>query len=148
MQALHDRELRRFAELRPRGMQLLERARQSMPNGVPTSWMATLYEHPPIVMDRGSGATFTDIDGNEYLDFNLADTSMFGGHGVEAVARVAAERVAAGSQFLLPTEDAAEVASSSPAASGCRPGSSRSRPPRRTSRPSVWPGRPPAAAWS
>ncbi len=110
MQALHDRELRRFAELRPRGMQLLERARQSMPNGVPTSWMATLYEHPPIVMDGGSGATFTDIDGNEYLDFNLADTSMFGGHGVEAVARVTAERVAAGSQFLLPTEDAAEVA--------------------------------------
>jgi glutamate-1-semialdehyde 2,1-aminomutase len=81
-----------------------------MPNGVPTSWMATLYEHPPIVVKEGSGGAFRDVDGNAYLDFNLADTSMYTGHGVEAVARAAGERVAAGSQFLLPTEDAAEVA--------------------------------------
>jgi glutamate-1-semialdehyde aminotransferase len=39
--------------------------------------MATLYQHPPIVVNRGSGAAFTDLDGNGYLDFNLADTSMF-----------------------------------------------------------------------
>jgi len=110
LQALRYGELRRFAELRPRGMELLEGARGNMPNGVPTSWMATLYDHPPIVVEGGSGATFTDIDGNHYLDFNLADTSMFAGHGVKAVARVTAERVASGSQFLLPTEDAAGVA--------------------------------------
>jgi glutamate-1-semialdehyde aminotransferase len=102
--------MRRFTELRPRSMRFLERARPSMPNGVPMAWMATLYQHPPIVVDRGSGAAFTDIDGNRYLDFNLADTSMFTGHGVEAVARAAGERVAAGSQFLLPTEDSVEVA--------------------------------------
>ena len=51
------------------------------------AWMATLYEHPPMVVDRKNGAAFTDIDGNTYLDFNLADTSMFAGHGVEAVVR-------------------------------------------------------------
>ena len=107
--ALKERELQRFAELRPRGMGMLEEARRSMPNGVPTTWMATLYEHPPIVVDRGEGAAFTDVDGNRYLDFNLADTSMFAGHGVGAVARAAAERVAAGSQFLLPTEDGLAV---------------------------------------
>ena len=88
VRALRDREARRFTELRPRGTQLLDRARASMPNGVPTSWMATLHEHPPIMVEGGSGGTFTDVDGNAYLDFNLADTSMFGGHGVEAVARV------------------------------------------------------------
>ena len=108
--APRERELERFAELRPRGMAMLEEARRAMPNGVPTTWMATLYEHPPVVVDRGEGAGFTDVDGNRYLDFNLADTSMFAGHGVEAVARAAAERVAGGSQFLLPTEDALAVA--------------------------------------
>ncbi|MEA2275272.1 MAG: glutamate-semialdehyde -aminomutase [Solirubrobacteraceae bacterium] len=108
--SLRERELERFAELRPRGMRLLEDAAASMPNGVPTSWMATLYEHPPVVVRRGAGAGFTDVDGNAYLDFNLADTSMFTGHGVEAVTRAVAERVAAGVQFLLPTEDAVEVA--------------------------------------
>ena len=110
LHALREREMRRFAELRPRSMRFLERARPSMPKGVPMAWMATLYQHPPIVVDGGSGAAFTDIDGNSYLDFNLADTSMFTGHGVEAVARAAGERVAAGSQFLLPTEDSVEVA--------------------------------------
>ena len=107
---LRERELRRFEELRPRGTKLLAQAATSMPNGVPMSWMATLHEHPPIVVDRGSGARFTDLDGNEYLDFNLADTSMFAGYGVEPVTRAVAERMAAGSQFMLPTEDALAVA--------------------------------------
>lgn len=110
VRALRERETGRFAELRPRGTRQLERAGASMPNGVPTSWMATLYDHPPIVVQEGSGGAFRDVDGNAYLDFNLADTSMYTGHGVEAVARAAGERLAAGSQFLLPTEDAAEVA--------------------------------------
>jgi glutamate-1-semialdehyde 2,1-aminomutase len=107
---IQERELRRFAELRPRGTRLLERARQSMPNGVPMAWMATMYEHPPIVVERGDGAAFTDIDGNAYLDFNIADTSMFTGYGLEPLTRAVAERVAAGPQFLLPTEDSVEVA--------------------------------------
>jgi glutamate-1-semialdehyde 2,1-aminomutase len=103
------RETERFAELRPRGTRLLEDARRSMPLGVPMNWMSSAYEHPPVFVESGSGATFTDVDGNSYLDFNLADTSMFTGYGDEALTRAAAERVAAGSQFLLPTEDALEV---------------------------------------
>jgi glutamate-1-semialdehyde 2,1-aminomutase len=108
--SLRERELRRFEELRPRGMEHLARAAGSMPNGVPMSWMATLHEHPPIVVDRGSGAGFTDVDGNEYVDFNLADTSMFAGYGAEVVTRAVADRMAAGAQFMLPTEDAHAVA--------------------------------------
>jgi glutamate-1-semialdehyde 2,1-aminomutase len=80
-----------------------------MPLGVPMNWMSSAYEHPPVFVEAGSGASFTDVDGNSYVDFNLADTSMFTGYGVASLARVAAERVAAGSQFLLPTEDAIEV---------------------------------------
>jgi glutamate-1-semialdehyde 2,1-aminomutase len=107
---IRERELRRFAELRPRTGAQLAKARASMPNGVPMAWMVALYQHPPIVVERGSGATFTDVDGNEYLDFNLADTSMFTGYGIEAFARAVGERAAAGPQFLLPGEDAAQVA--------------------------------------
>ena len=36
--------MRRFTELRPGSMRFLERARPSMPNGVPMAWMATLYQ--------------------------------------------------------------------------------------------------------
>jgi glutamate-1-semialdehyde 2,1-aminomutase len=107
---LRDRELARFAELRPRGTALLERARAHMPNGAPMTWMGWIYGHPPLVATTGRGARFTDLDGIEYLDFNLADTSMFAGYGVEALTRVVAERVEAGPQFLLPTEDAIAAA--------------------------------------
>jgi glutamate-1-semialdehyde 2,1-aminomutase len=109
VRALREREAERFTELRPRSTAMLESARKSMPNAVPTSWMATLYEHPSIVVDGGTGGSFTDVDGNTYLDFNLADTSMFTGYGVEAIVEAVSDRVASGTQFLLPTEDAAAV---------------------------------------
>ena len=110
LHTLRERELERFAELRPRGMRSLERAAANMPNSVPTAWMSNFYEHPPVVVERGSGAGFTDIDGNSYIDFNLADTSMFTGYGLEALTDAVAAQTAAGPQFLLPTEDGAEVA--------------------------------------
>jgi glutamate-1-semialdehyde 2,1-aminomutase len=71
--------------------------------------MVTLYAHPSIVVERGSGGSFTDVDGNEYLDFNLADMSAFTGYGVDPITRAVSERVAAGPQFLLPTGDAEQV---------------------------------------
>lgn len=108
--ALRERELARFAQQRPRGAAALARARTRMPNGVPMAWMSQLYRHPTVFVEAGSGAGFTDIDGNTYVDFNLADTSMFTGYGVTALADVVAQRVHDGPQFLLPTEDAIEVA--------------------------------------
>jgi glutamate-1-semialdehyde 2,1-aminomutase len=110
MERIRDREADRFVKLRPRSTELIEAARTHMPAGVPMAWMATLYEHPPIVVARGDGASFVDVDGNEYVDFNLADTSMFTGYGIDAMARKAGEQVASGPQFLLPTEDAFAVA--------------------------------------
>jgi glutamate-1-semialdehyde 2,1-aminomutase len=81
----------------------------SMPNGVPMSWMVTLHDHPSIVVQGGSGGSFTDVDGNAYIDFNLADMSTFTGYGSEAVVRSVSERLEEGAQFLLPTPDAAVV---------------------------------------
>lgn len=111
LRALRDRELVRFTDMRPKGTAQLAVARSHMPNGVPMSWMSEFYTHPPVFVDTGRGATFTDIDGHAYLDFNLADTSMFAGYGVDAVNRVVAQRMKDGPQFLLPTLDAADVAS-------------------------------------
>jgi glutamate-1-semialdehyde 2,1-aminomutase len=103
-------EAERFAQLRPRGAEALDRAKAAMPNGVPTSWMATLHDHPPIFVERGSGGSFIDIDGNSYVDFNLADLSMFSGYDVGAVVRTVSEQMSAGAQFLLPGLDAEAVA--------------------------------------
>src|SRR5947208_13842122 len=106
---IHDLELKRFGETRPRTMALLERARAHMPNGVPMAWMATDNEVPAYI-ERGEGAGFTDVDGHRYLDVNVADMSMFCGYGNPEIVEAVARRAREGTQFLLPTLEAVEVA--------------------------------------
>ena len=110
IEALRAREDERFASERPRSLELREQARALMPYGVPMSWMASLWDHPPIFVAAGRGATFADVDGHTYLDFHIADTSAFCGHAPEPVTRAVAEQAARGAQFQLPTEDALWVA--------------------------------------
>jgi glutamate-1-semialdehyde 2,1-aminomutase len=107
---LRQREERAFTDARPRSLALSGQAREVMPNGVPMSWMLTSYEHGPLFVADARGSRFTDVDGHTYADFNVADMSMFCGYGPEPVAAAVAARVAAGSQFMLPTEDAVWVA--------------------------------------
>ena len=106
---VHDHELKRLVEGRPRTMGLLERARAHMPNGVPMAWMATDND-VPVYIDVGEGAGFTDVDGHRYLDVNVADMSMFCGYANPAIVEAVARRVREGTQFLLPTREAVEVA--------------------------------------
>jgi glutamate-1-semialdehyde 2,1-aminomutase len=90
-------------------MALWERGKKVMPSGVPMSWMRGSYHHPPMFVAEGSGSHFRDVDGNDYADFNIADMSMFCGYAPEPVVRAVSERMAAGNQFLLPTEDSVWV---------------------------------------
>ncbi len=110
MQALTETENARFVDERPRSMALTEQARRSMPRGVPMAWMDDLYDHPPVWIDRGEGATFTDVDGHTYLDMYVADMSAFCGHAPRPVVEAVAARIALGNQFLMPSEDAIVVA--------------------------------------
>ena len=86
------------------------RATRTMPRGVPMSWMDELYDHPPLWVSHGAGSRFWDLDGHEYVDMYVADMSAFCGHAPAPVVRAVCERMAAGNQFLLPSEDALVVA--------------------------------------
>jgi len=106
---LKRREDARFVDKHPRSLALRERARTTMPLGVPLSWMAFLYDHPPLFVDAAEGAHFTDVDGHRYLDMSLGITVASTGHTAEPVVRAVSERMARGIQFHLPTEDAVIV---------------------------------------
>ena len=108
--ALLQEENARFVAEHPRSMALLERARSSMPRGVPMSWMESLYEHSPVFVERGDGARFTDVDGRSYIDMYIGDMSGFCGHAPPAVVDAVTRRMAQGNHFLLPGEDAIAVA--------------------------------------
>jgi glutamate-1-semialdehyde 2,1-aminomutase len=100
----------RFIAERPRSIALQERARRSMPRGVPMAWMDDLYDHPPIWVFGGEGSSFTDVDGHTYLDFYVADMSAFCGHAPRPVIDAVSSRMKLGNQFLLPGNDAIAVA--------------------------------------
>jgi len=102
-------ELVRFRADRPRTMALVDRARASMPNGVPMAWMASDNDQP-VYIARGEGAGFTDVDGFTYLDTNASDMAMFCGHANPAIVRAVTDQVVRSTQFLLPTEDSIAVA--------------------------------------
>jgi len=99
----------RFRAEHPRSLELRERARRSMPNGVPMAWHMSSYHDTPPWVAEGRGARFTDVDGHTYHDFNIADMSMFCGYAPEPLVRAVSERMARGHQFLLPNEDAIVV---------------------------------------
>ena len=107
---LKAREDARFTQTHPRCIEMWHRAERVMPNGVPMSWLRTSYDHPPLWVDDAKGGRFRDVDGNEYADFNIADMSMFTGYGPEPVIEAVSRRLAAGSQFLLPSEGSIWVA--------------------------------------
>ena len=60
---LHDAELAWFRAERPRTLEPLARAAAHMPNGTPMAWMASDNDQP-VYVDRGEGASFTDVDGH------------------------------------------------------------------------------------
>jgi glutamate-1-semialdehyde 2,1-aminomutase len=107
---LNERETERFAQRHPTSLAWLRDSADVLPAGVPMSWMRDLYRHPPPVVAHAEGVTFTDLDGNRFRDFNLGDMSVLAGWAHPVVQRATAERLAKGGQFLLPTEDARDVA--------------------------------------
>jgi glutamate-1-semialdehyde aminotransferase len=107
--ALREREAQRLETARPGSSARLGRAQRSMPNGVPMSWMRALYSHTPPFATAGSGATFSDVDGHEYVDFNVADMSMILGYAPPLVFEAVARAASRGTHFLLPCDDATIV---------------------------------------
>lgn len=107
--SIWEREEAAFRARIPRSLELGSSARAVMPGGVPMSWMAGFYRTPPVWAARGQGATFIDVDGNRYLDFNIGDMSSVLGYGHRRLTEIIAEQAARGVQLFLPIEAALVV---------------------------------------
>jgi glutamate-1-semialdehyde 2,1-aminomutase len=109
--AVHQAELERFASAHPRSRELYERARGSLVGGVPMTWMSKWVGGHPVYAASAHGATITDVDGHEYVDFALGDTGAMAGHSPAPTVAAIERRVRdeGGITVMLPTEDAAWV---------------------------------------
>ncbi len=91
-----------------RSLRYREEAKAHLPGGVSSSWQ--LWPPHPIYVRRGAGSHVWDIDENEYVDYHNGYGVMVMGHAHPKIVEAVQRRVALGTHFAQPTEDALIVA--------------------------------------
>jgi glutamate-1-semialdehyde 2,1-aminomutase len=105
---LIEEQERIFLERQPASTHLMQEARRFLAGGVTCSWQSSNPQ--PVYVSHGEGAYVYDVDGNSYVDFHAGYGVTIVGHGHPAIVRAVSERIARGSHFCQPTEDAVVVA--------------------------------------
>ena len=95
----------RFHQTHPKSFALYQRARKCLQGGVPMLWMIRWAGTFPVFVKEGNGAHFSDIDGNQYIDFCLGDTGAMTGHAPPQTVAAIIEQARKGITYMLPTED-------------------------------------------
>jgi len=96
-----------FLRRQPRSADLVARARRSLAGGATSSWQ--IAEPQAVWLTHGTGSKVYDVDGTEYVDLHGGYGVSLVGHAHPAVVRAVTERVARGTHFAQPTEDAVVV---------------------------------------
>jgi glutamate-1-semialdehyde 2,1-aminomutase len=96
-----------FLQRQPRSAELVARARRSLAGGATSSWQ--IAEPQAVWLTHGAGSKVYDVDGTEYVDLHGGYGVSLVGHAHPAVVRAVTERVARGTHFAQPTEDAVVV---------------------------------------
>ncbi|GIU99092.1 MAG: hypothetical protein KatS3mg014_0708 [Actinomycetota bacterium] len=102
------REEQALRDKQPRSIAYRAEASRHLPGGVSSTWQ-TAPPHP-IYVTHGKGSKIYDLDGNEYVDYHLGYGVMVVGHAHPKVVEAVQRRVALGSHFAQPTEEATTVA--------------------------------------
>ena len=85
-----------------------EAAKEHIPFGVNSNYR--LLDPYPLYVERAKGSRIWDVDGNEYIDFNMAFGALVAGHSHPILAKAMKERVANGTIFGFEGEEAAPLA--------------------------------------
>jgi len=80
---------------------LYERARRVIPKGVHGHYGYAVTDESPVFFDHARGSHFTDVDGNDYIDWMCAYGPMILGYTHPAVEEAAARQMAAGNTVSL-----------------------------------------------
>ena len=108
LRRIGEREEAAYRARTPRSAALLERARRAMPLGVASSFQT--YDPYPLFMADAHGSRITDVDGNEYVDFDMAFGVLAAGHSHPAVAAALQRRAPNGTCYTFPVEDSIALA--------------------------------------
>jgi len=83
-------------------------AKKNIPFGVNSNYR--LVDPYPLYVKRARGSRLWDVDGNEYIDFNMAFGALVAGHSHPVLTKHMKERVANGTIFGYEGDEAAALA--------------------------------------
>ncbi len=95
-----------------RSRTLQEAASEEIPEAASSNYRgSTAYDpYPMIYMQEADGATLTDVDGNEYVDFHCGVSAMITGHCPDRQVEAVRNQVKRGSYFATSVEAEVEAA--------------------------------------
>jgi len=96
------KEIETYEKRTPLSRQAHQRASSRLPLGVASNFRS--YDPYPIFIREGRGGRVRDLDGNEYVDFNLCFGALMAGHCHPAVVRAVEARLKIGTMFGMPHE--------------------------------------------
>ena len=101
---LIEREERVFLARQPASAARTARAERVLAGGATSSWM--ISRPSTVWMSHGRGSRMWDVDGTEYVDLHGGYGVMLVGHAHPAITDAVQRRIALGSHFAQPTDDA------------------------------------------
>ena len=96
------REIAAYEKRTPASKQAHTRALDRIPLGVASNYRA--YDPYPLFVREGKAGRLWDLDGNEYVDFNLSFGALMAGHSHPAVVRAVESRLRGGTAYGMPHE--------------------------------------------
>jgi glutamate-1-semialdehyde 2,1-aminomutase len=93
----------------PQSEALFNRAKRSIAAGV-NSGIRKMEQPVPLYFARGAGARVWDVDGNEYIDFQLGQGALLYGHAPAGMAAALATQAGLGTHWAAQSELEIEVA--------------------------------------
>src|ERR1700681_1485174 len=102
------KELTTFERRTPKSAEAHKKNLKRIPLGVASNYRA--YDPWPIFVKEASGSKFRDLDGNEYIDYNLTFGALMAGHCHPAVMKAVEKRLSTGTMFGMPHDMEWELA--------------------------------------
>ena len=96
-----------YTQKNPKSAALFLKYKQIFPSGG-ASHDGYIVEPFPLTMDRGQGSRKWDVDGNEYIDFQMGSASLLLGHANPEVVEALVQAAPNGSAFGAPVETVLE----------------------------------------
>ncbi len=101
-------EVRRFRSRTPGSLDEWERARRFLPAGVCSNFR--LMEPHPLFLRSARGSRVQDVDGNEYVDLGMAQSTLLAGHAHPLVIDAVRRQIGDGTMTCYPNPRTADLA--------------------------------------